>query len=175
MPSATDLRQDALVAAYAALAIVIHILEAGIPSPIPGIKPGLANVVSLLVLLRFGWALACWVVLIRVVASALLLGTLLTPTFFLSAGGAACSVAAMGLLWLWNKTPLPAFGVFGFGVLSACSHMAGQFFFAYHLFIPHAGLLKLLPVLLLASLVFGLLSAWLAYQINRLMPPPISR
>ncbi len=171
MASATEPRYDALVAAYAALAIVIHILEAGLPSPIPGIKPGLANVVTLLVLLRYGWALASWVVLIRVLASSLLLGTFMTPSFFLSAGGAICSVLALGLLCRWNAWGLPRFGPYGFGVLSACSHISAQFLLAYTLFIPHSGLLKLLPVLLLSSLIFGLFSAWLASNINRQMPP----
>ena len=45
-------REDRLIAGYAALAIVIHVLEAGFPSPVPGVKPGLANVVTLIVLLR---------------------------------------------------------------------------------------------------------------------------
>lgn len=172
MRSATDSRQDALVAGYAALAIVIHILEAGLPSPLPGIKPGLANVITLVVILRHGWSLAAWVVAMRVLVSSLLLGTFMTPSFFLSAGGACCSLLALGLLWRWNRAGLPAFGAYGLATLSACSHMSGQFLLAYALFIPHQGLLKLLPVLLAASLLFGLCSGWLALRISQRMPPP---
>lgn len=172
MRSATDPRYDAMVAAYAALAIVVHILEAGLPSPLPGIKPGLANVVTLIVLLRHGWALAAWVVLMRVLVSALLLGTFMTPTFVLSAGGAVCSLLALGLLWRWNQSGLPMFSAYGLALLSACSHMGGQFLIAYSLFIPHQGLLKLLPVLLAAALLFGLCSGWLAQRIVARMPPP---
>lgn len=172
MPSAIESRQDALVAGYAALAIVVHILEAGLPSPLPGIKPGLANVITLVVLLRHGWSLAVWVVAMRVLVSSLLLGTFMTPTFFLSAGGAVCSLLALGLLWRWNHLGLPRFGAYGLATLSACSHMAGQFLLAYSLFIPHQGLLKLLPILLSASLLFGLTSGWLALRIVSRMPPP---
>ncbi|MGJ8670757.1 MAG: Gx transporter family protein, partial [Oceanococcus sp.] len=118
------------------------------------------------------WALASWVVFIRVIASSLLLGTFMTPSFFLSAGGAVCSVLALGALWRWNALGLPRFSTYGFGLLSACSHMCGQFLLAYTLFIPHAGLIKLLPVLLLSSFVFGLFSAWLASNIHQQMPPP---
>ncbi|MGI9264582.1 MAG: Gx transporter family protein, partial [Gammaproteobacteria bacterium] len=54
-------REDRLVAGFAALAIAIHILEASFPSPLPGVKPGLANVVTLVVFLRHGFAIAAWV------------------------------------------------------------------------------------------------------------------
>lgn len=43
----TDTR-DRAIAALAAIAIGIQILEAAIPSPVPGIKPGLANIVTLI-------------------------------------------------------------------------------------------------------------------------------
>lgn len=158
-----------MIAAYAAIAIVIHVLEAGLPTPLPGIKPGLANVITLIVLLRHGWAIAAWVVVMRVLASAILLGTLMTPTFLLSAGGAAASVLALGLLSLWNMGASAKFSVFGLAMASACAHMAGQFLLAWQLFIPHPGLLKLLPVLLSAALVFGLLSGWLADKVSRHM------
>lgn len=169
MRSATEQQWDGLIAAYAALAIVIHVLEAGLPTPIPGIKPGLANVITLIVLLRHGWRIAAWVVAMRVLASSLLLGTFLTPTFFLSAGGAIASLFALALLTGWNRSSLPAFSVFGLGMLSACAHMSGQFFLAWKLFIPHAGLFKLLPVMLLAAVLFGIVSALFARSILRRM------
>ena len=162
-----------MVAGYAALAIVIHVLEAGLPSPIPGIKPGLANVITLIVLQRHGWRLAAWVVLLRVLVSSLLLGTFITPTFMLSASGACASLLGLALLHSWNRTGLPRFSAYGLGMLSACGHMSGQFMVAYTLFVPHPGLLNLLPVLLVAALLFGLCSGWLALRINRLMPTPM--
>lgn len=163
-----------MLAGYAALAIVIHILEAGLPSPVPGIKPGLANVITLVVMLRHGWALAAWVVLLRVLVSALLLGTFMTPTFLLSAAGAAASLAG-----LWAASELhrmagrPLFSAYGLGMISACLHISAQFFVAWRLFVPHPGLLVLLPVLLSASLLFGLTTAWLAQNIvSRMRPAP---
>ncbi len=165
-----------MLAGYAALAIVIHILEAGLPSPVPGIKPGLANVITLVVMLRHGWALAAWVVLLRVLVSALLLGTFLTPTFLLSAAGAAASLAG---LWAVSELHRLAgrqlFSAYGLGMISACLHISGQFFVAWKLFVPHPGLLVLLPVLLSASLAFGLATAWLAQNIvSRMRPVPLT-
>lgn len=171
MRSATDPQLDGLVAGYAALAIVIHILEAGLPSPIPGIKPGLSNVVTLIVLLRHGWALAAWVVVLRVLVSALLLGTFLTPTFILSLSGACASLGAMGLIHVLQLR-MSVFSAYGYAMPSACAHMLGQFVVAYALFVPHAGLLKLLPVLSSAALLFGVSTGWLAMRILSAMAPP---
>ncbi len=176
MASATDPNQDDMIAGFAALAIVIHILEAGLPFPVPGIKPGLANVVTLVVIARHGWATAAWVVALRVLVSALLLGTFLTPTFLLSAGGAVASLAGLALLHLINRgCRRRIFSVYGMGMISACLHISGQFVLAYHLFVPHPGLLNLLPILAAASLLFGLSTGWLAQAILRRMPAPPER
>lgn len=154
----TATREDHRIAWLTALAVAIHLLEAALPSPLPGIKPGLANVIVIAVLLRFGWGAAAWVSLLRVLASGLLLGTFLSPTFMLSLAGAMASVAA---LWLAARAG-GAFGPIGLSVLAALAHMSGQFALAYVLFIPHPGLLHLLPVLLSVALLFGVVSGILA-------------
>ena len=53
--------EDRRVAALAAAAIGLTLAEAAIPLPIPGVKPGLANIVTLVVLYRYGWRTAAWV------------------------------------------------------------------------------------------------------------------
>ena len=82
---------DHRIAKLAAFAIGLHLLEAVMPSPLPGVKPGLANIVTLFVLYRFDFATAAWVSLLRVFASSLLLGNFLSPTFALSLSGALLS------------------------------------------------------------------------------------
>ncbi len=156
LPTAADRR----IAWLAALAVAIHLLEAGFPSPLPGIKPGLANVVTVASLLLFGWRTAAWVGLLRVLAGSLLLGTFLSPTFFLSLGGAGGSLLAMGLPAL---LPRHWTGPLGYSVLGALGHMGAQFGIAYALFIPHPGLLRLLPPFLAAALLFGLLGGIIAH------------
>ena len=88
---------DHRIAKLAALAIGLHIAEAIIPSPLPGVKPGIANIVTLYVLYRFDFATAAWVSLLRVFASSLLLGNFLSPTFVLSLAGAVSSLFALAL------------------------------------------------------------------------------
>ena len=57
--------EDHHIARMAAVALGLTILENAIPSPLPGVKPGLANIVVLLVLHRYGIGTAAWVSLLR--------------------------------------------------------------------------------------------------------------
>jgi heptaprenyl diphosphate synthase len=96
-------QDDHRIAKLAAVAIALHMVEALVPSPVPGVKPGIANIVTLYVLLRHDFATAAWVSILRVFASSLLLGQFLSPTFALSLSGALLSLATLGLairLWL---------------------------------------------------------------------------
>lgn len=144
--------EDYRVAWLTALAITIHLLESTLPSPVPGLKPGLANVITIVALIQFGWRTAAWISLLRVLCGSLLLGTFLTPTFLLSLGGACCSII---VLWLAYLLPGTGFGPIGYSILAALAHMTGQFTIAYLLFIPHPALWRLFPVLITAALLFG--------------------
>jgi heptaprenyl diphosphate synthase len=152
-------REDHRIAWFTALAITIHIAESALPSPLPGVKPGLANVVTLIVLCRYGWRMAVWVSLLRVLVGSVLIGTFLSPTFFLSAAGAMASVAVLGLAERFSRAaPRWAVGPLGLGILAALAHMAGQFWTAYALFIPHAALLHLFPLLMSIAAALGAVS-----------------
>ena len=167
MPKIIVSRQDDwIIAALAALAITIHVAESALPSPLPGIKPGLANVVTLAALVLFGWKVAAWVAMLRVLVGSLFIGTFLSPTFMLSFSGAVCSVAVLGVAGVWvNKSGIYKAlspGPVGLGIMASMAHMAGQFYAAYWLFIPHKALFNLLPVLMTAALIFGIMSGLVA-------------
>jgi len=151
--------EDHRIAWLAALAITIHIMESAIPSPLPGLKPGLANVITITVLIQFGWSAAAWVNMLRVICGSLLLGTFLSPTFILGMGGAVCS---MTVLWFACRVPGQGFGAIGYSVLAAIAHMTGQFTLAWLLFIPNPAIWRLFPVLLTAALLFGIVSGIIA-------------
>lgn len=162
-------RQDHRIAWLTALAITIHIAESALPSPLPGIKPGLANVVTIVALIQYGWATAAWVALLRVLIGSLLIGTFLSPTFLLSLAGALASIIVLRIAtWM----PGRGFGPVGYSLLAALAHMAAQFFTAYWLFIPHAGLFHLLPILMTAALIFGVVSGMITQlALQRLRSP----
>lgn len=154
--------EDHRIARLAAFAIGLSVMEAVIPSPLPGIKPGLANIVTLLVLERFGLAAAVWVTLLRVVAGSLILGTFLSPSFVLSFSGAAASLAALALA---RHLPRSWFGAISLSIIAAFVHIAGQMAVVYLWLIPHAGILYLAPIFAAAALLFGTVNGLIAAKL----------
>lgn len=161
--------RDHLIANFAALAIVIHVAEAALPTPLPGVKPGLANVITILVLMRYGWGTAAWVSLLRVIAGSLFLGTFMSPTFLMSLCGAVSSIIVLRL-----AMTVPGLGPVGLSVVAALAHMGGQFAVAYALFLPHPAMFRLLPVLMTAALIFGTVSGIIAAAVYQRLPQPVS-
>lgn len=53
--------EDHRIARLTAAAIGLSLIDAAIPLPLPGVKPGLASIVTLIVLARYGWGTAAWV------------------------------------------------------------------------------------------------------------------
>lgn len=155
-PSVIELRptaDDHRIARYAAAAIALSVVEAAIPSPLPGVKPGLANIVTLIVMARYGWRDAAWVTLLRVFAGSLLLGQFLAPGFFLSLAGSLASLAVLGATM---HLPARWFGPVSQSLLMAFAHIAGQLALARLWLVPHDGLFYLTPLFAVAALVFGL-------------------
>lgn len=159
-------QRDALVAGFAALAIAIHILEAAFPSPLPGVKPGLANVVTVVVFVRWGWRMAAAVAILRILVGSLLVGSFLSPTFLMSASGGVAALAALGVVAL---LPGRAVGALGASILAALAHMGTQLTVAYALFIPHTALFGLVPPLMTASLIFGTVSGMIAATVVEIL------
>lgn len=151
IPDADDYR----IARYTVAAIALSVAEAALPSPLPGIKPGVANIVILLVLLRHGWRDAAWVSLLRVFATSLLLGQFLAPGFWLSLGGALCS---LGMLALTHRLPARFFGPVTHSIAAAFAHILGQLLLARVWLVPHDGVFYLLPVFASAALLFGVIN-----------------
>ena len=146
---------DHHVAKLTALAIGLHMFEAVIPSPLPGVKPGIANIVTLFVLYEYGFATAAWISLLRVFASSLLLGQFLSPTFVLSLSGALLSLA---ILFLTQHLPKKYFSVISLSIFAAFSHIAGQLAMVRLWLIPDTGVVYLIPIFALAALFFGLIN-----------------
>lgn len=155
---------DRRIARYSAVAIALSVAEAAIPLPLPGVKPGLGNIVTLVVLLRYGWRDAAWVALLRVFGASLLLGSFLAPGFFLSLCGALASLSALALA---VRLPREWFGPVTMSLVASLAHIGGQLLLARLWLVPHDGVFLLTPLFALAALVFGLANGlaaarWLA-------------
>lgn len=161
--SPTELARDGRIARYAAIAVGLAMAEAALPSPLPGIKPGLANVVILIVLARHGWAEAAWVSVLRVLVASLLTGQLFAPGFFLAGAGALTSLI---VLWAAARLPSP-FGPVSHGVLAACAHVTGQLALAAGWLVPLQSVAVLAPMLYTAAVLSGLATGIAAAELLR--------
>ncbi len=162
MPNINTTKEDHRIAKLTALAIGLHIIEAVFPSPLPGVKPGIANIVTLYVLVNYGFGTAAWVSLLRVFASSLLLGNFLSPTFILSLSGALFSLA---MLYLAQYLPKKYFSVITLSILAAFAHITGQLIMVRLWLIPNAGVAYLIPIFALAALVFGVINGLITIQL----------
>src|SRR3989339_546979 len=151
--------EDHHIARMAAVALGLTILENAIPSPLPGVKPGLANIVTLIVLARYGWRAAAWVSLLRVVAGRPLFGRVLSPGFFLRLSGAICSLLVLAFA---QHLPSRWFGPVSHSIYAAFAHITGQMLVVYIWLIPHAGIAWLIPVFASAALIFGAVNGLIA-------------
>lgn len=153
---------DQRVARYAVAAIALTLAEAAIPLPLPGVKPGLANIIVLIVLARHGWRDAAWVALLRVFAASLLLGQFLAPGFFLALVGSLASLLALRIAC---QLPRRFFGPVSHSIFAAFAHIGGQLLLARLWLVPHDGVFALWPVMAAAALLFGIINGLVAAQI----------
>lgn len=82
-------------------AVALHTVEAALPLPIPvpGAKLGLANIITLVALVLYGWRSALTVAVMRSVIGSMITGAFLGFGFYLSLAGAATSSLAMALVF----------------------------------------------------------------------------
>jgi heptaprenyl diphosphate synthase len=148
-----DKQRIAILSAYA---LALHGFESLLPTPIPWLKLGLANIITLVALILYGFRTAILVTLIRVVLASILIGTFLGPAFILSAGGGIASVIAMGLSIKLFKS---LFGSVGISLIGALFHNIAQLSLAYFLFIRRIeAVLIISPLIVLIGSVTGIIN-----------------
>lgn len=135
------------------LAMSLQIFESliPIPTPVPGAKLGLANIITLFVIVRFGCKEAIVITVIRTFLASLFMGTLFAPTFFLSFFGGLVSAVMMGMC---RKLFGKHFSLIGISVLGAITHNVIQLLIA-SLMLDEFGFFYLLPYLLLFGIPTG--------------------
>ena len=145
-----------IIAMMLAIAVVASYLESFIPVFIPGVKLGLANVVILIMLYEFKFYEAGIVDILRILIVAIIRGTLLTPTFFMSLSGGVLSYL---LMLLFSKVKI--FSPIGVGIIGSIAHVFGQILVAIWIMGTNA-VLYYLPFIMLLSLATGILSGFIA-------------
>ncbi len=166
-----SVRQLTMLSLLIAVAIMLNYFERFVPIAItiPGVRLGLANVVSLICLSLFGARQAFIVLIMRTVLSSFFYGSVSALLF--SLGGGLLALAVMALLWRFKDGAISTIGI---SVSGAIFHNVGQVVVAYFI-LGTSSIFGYLPVLLLSAVITGLLIGvvaqrtipYLQYHFNR--------
>ena len=144
------------VALLVALACILQISESMIPHPIPGLRLGLANIITLTTLVLLGFRRALEVAIIRTILSSLIIGTFMSPGFILSFAAAVSSTLIMGFFyWLSGLHARYRFSIIGISIVGAFCHNMVQLGMAYFLLVKHGGIFVFFPWLSIGALATG--------------------
>lgn len=159
-------KQIALCGILSAMALALSYTERFIPVqlliPLPGVKLGLANIVTLLALALLNARFAGAILLCRCVLGAVFGGGITGLAFSLCGG-----LLALGIMASTQKSK--RFSLYGVSILGAAGHSVGQILAAMVL-MRSVYVAAYLPWLLIVSVVTGSLTAMLCASVLRLLP-----
>ncbi|MDK2998833.1 Gx transporter family protein [Clostridium perfringens] len=139
------------------IALIIFMIELHIPPlvPIPGVKLGLANIITLIVLYLYGIREASTVLIIRILLGSMFSGQVVSLLYSLS-GGLMCLLVMILLMKIVGKE-----GIWFVSVGGAIAHNIGQIIIAMILF-QTTSVLYYLPVLILSGVITGVFTGLLS-------------
>ena len=152
-----------LLGLLSAIALTIFMLEAQLPPllPMPGVKIGLANIVTVFTVFVLGAKEGAAVLAVRVFLGAVFAGNFST-ILYSAAGGFLAILVTIGLRKVLKESQLWAAGCLG-----AIAHSIGQMLVAIAV-TRTLGLLMYLPVMLVISIFTGLFTGLCAqYLVKR--------
>lgn len=144
------------------IALTIFMIELQIPPlvPIPGIKIGLANIITLIVLALYGTKEATIVLVIRIFLGSMFSGQVVSFLYSLT-GGMLCLGVMVFLMRILGKD-----GICFISISGAIAHNIGQNLIAMIIF-KTTSLVYYLPVLMISAIVTGTFTGILSkYMIN---------
>lgn len=145
------------------IAVLFHMIESYIVLPLPitlvGFKLGLANLVGLVTLYRFGTKEMFMVNMLRVLLASLLRGTIFSISFIMSFSGVILSTLVM--MFLYKKSP---FTIYGVSVTGAVIHTLAQVS-VISLLYSQMGMFILFPALMQLGMCTGIFNAYLSTQV----------
>jgi heptaprenyl diphosphate synthase len=140
-----------ILALFISQALILTIIESwiAIPSPVPGVKLGLANIVTLVTIVFFGLKDVLALVTVRSLLGSLLGGGLVLFPFSL-AGGLLSAV----VMYILRKKMGKSFSLLGISIAGAIAHNIGQLSVAAFMTGGFA-VFGYLPVLMVSGIVMG--------------------
>lgn len=162
-------KKIALSAILIALALALSYTERFIPLqlviPLPGIKLGLANIVTLVALYLLGWKDTLWIVVLRCIMGAIFGGGISGLLFSMTGG-----LLSLGIMVLAER--MKKLSVYGISILGAAAHNIGQICAAMAL-MQTVYIGAYLPYLLIVALFTGFATAAAAAGILKILPKVI--
>ncbi len=153
------------LALYIACSLIIYIAESALPAlvPIPGVKLGLANIITLLVLVRMSVGDAFLVLIVRIILGSIFAGQ--ATSFMYSLCGGLLSLLVMALInrFLKNRA------IFLTSMVGSVFHGVGQLL-AAALLTGTTAVFLYLPWLCICGLITGAFTGFCAHFINRFLP-----
>jgi heptaprenyl diphosphate synthase len=151
-------RKYAIIIILVTNAILISFLESfiPIPVPVPGVKLGLGNIVTMIAIAFLPFKDVLFIVVVRSLVVAILTRGVMMLAFSMSGG-----ILSAILMWLLYKKFSGVFSVKGIGIAGAIMHSTAQVVVA-SLVLGQAVVMFYLPILLIASVITGLITGSIA-------------
>ena len=156
--------KTAFLGMFTALALVASYVESLVPFYFgaPGIKLGLANLITVVLLYRSNWKDAALVSVLRILLSGFLFGNVFSIIY--SFCGAFLSLFVMCFLMRRE-----GFTILGVSIAGGVSHNLGQLLAAVYL-MENGNIMFYFPVLMVAGIVTGLLIGIGSREVLKRMP-----
>lgn len=147
-----------LLAMFSTIALTIFVIESMLPplAPIPGIKLGLANVITLILLVCFNERDALLVLFVRILLGSICAGQFMSFLYSLC-GGLLCFITMALINRLLRRQYIFITSVFG-----AIAHNVGQLAVAVFL-VRQPGILVYLPLMMISAVLTGLFTGFCAW------------
>lgn len=170
MGNIMNLKKLTSLGLFTALALIIFALESAIPPliPIPGIKLGLANIITLVLLRNDTAKNTLLVLLMRIFLASFFFGQGVSFLYSLT-GGLLC----FGAMYAVNKL-LQGHYIYLTSIIGAVFHNLGQIAVAY-LITQTAGIFAYLPFLLISGIITGLFTGLSSHYSQVYLAPIVRR
>lgn len=132
------------------IALIIYIIEAQLPplTPVPGIKMGLSNIITLITMVWLGKKEAFTVLILRIVIGSIFAGLMISFVYSLS-GGILCFLIMALLINILKKGQ-----IWVVSILGAIAHNAGQIFAAIFMTSTWQ-VIYYFPILVISAVITG--------------------
>ncbi len=151
-------RKYALIIILVTNAILISFLESfiPIPVPIPGVKLGLGNIITMIGIVFLGFKDILFIVIVRSFVVAILTRGVMMLAFSLTGG-----ILSAIVMWLLYKKLSKLFSIKGISIAGAIVHSTAQIVVA-SMILGQVVVMFYLPILLISSVITGLITGSIA-------------